>query len=430
MSCCDHELPVSRRGWLTRVVQAGGAALLAPSLADLFVQSARGQQAGARTAKKHLVLVWLAGGPSQFETFDPKPGTPAGGPTGALPTDVPGWSFSEHLPLLRDRAGQLAVLRTLRSTEGSHARATDLLHFGYTPTPALALPTIGSIVAHQIGDPDHPLPPFVQVDGMVGSSGYLGVDVSPFVVRDPNKPIENLTYRRGVDATRLDRRERLRAVLEAGFAAGGGGHEAKKHDTLRARARRLMDTELVTAFELAEEPDAVRDGYGRGSFGQGMLLARRLVERGVAAVEVTLRGWDTHLDNFITSPKLCRELDQALSALIDELRARSLHEDTLIVCLGEFGRSPTINANAGRDHWPSNQCVLFSGGGVRGGQVLGATDETGEHVVGAPATVADLFATIAASVGVDGSKDLTGSGTRPMNLIDPAGKPIRELFKA
>ncbi len=435
MGCCDRgeegagaSGATTRREALARAAWLGGAALFGPSLARLFAQAAA-QEAGAR-AKKHLILLWLAGGPSQIDTFDPKPGAPTNGPFKALPTDVPGWLFSEHLPRLRERAGKLALLRTLRSTEGSHSRATDLLHFGWTPTPSIHFPTLGSIVAHQLGDHDHPLPPFVQIDGMLGSAGYLGVEVAPFIVRDPTGKIDNLAYRRGVDAARLDRREGLRALFEEGFRARGGGPMGAAHDSQRVRARRLMDTELVTAFQLDEEKDAVRDAYGRGKFGQGVLLARRLVERGVAAVEVCLRGWDTHNDNFTTTRALCGELDPAYATLIDDLEQRGLLQDTLVVCMGEFGRTPQVNATDGRDHWISNACVLFAGGGTKAGSVVGATDETGEHVVGEPSRVADLYATFAKLLAIDGSQVLTGGAMRPIELIDPEGVPIEGLLRS
>ncbi len=435
MACCPidpdavHAAAMSRRDWLARLLGVGGAALLAPSLVDLVVREAVAQQGGGKPAKKHLILLWLAGGPSQIDTFDPKPGAPTNGPFRALPTDRPDWSFSEHLPRLRDRAGELAVLRTLRSTEGSHSRATDLLHFGYTPTPSIHFPTLGSIVAHQLGDGDHPLPPFVQIDGLPGTSGYLGVEVAPFIVRNPTGKIDNLNYRRDVDSARLDRREGLRALLETGFAERGGAGVARANESQRRRARRLMDTELVTAFDLAEESDAVRDGYGRGRFGQGVLLARRLVERGVAAVEVVLRGWDTHNDNFNTTKTLCGELDPAFSKLIDDLRERGLLDDTLVVCMGEFGRSPQINATDGRDHWTSNSCVAFAGGGIRGGTVVGTTDATGEHTDGEPVRVADLFATIARTLSIRGDQTFTPADTRPITLIDPEGVPVQALLR-
>jgi hypothetical protein len=429
-SCRPSSRPHTRRAWLTRVAAAGGAALMAPSLADLFVQAASAQGDAGRTgANKHLILLWLAGGPSQFETFDPKPGTPTGGGINVRPTSVADWTFSQWLPGLAERAERLAVIRSFRSSEGSHARASDLAHIGYTPTPAIAFPTIGAIVAHQLGDADHPLPPFVQVDGLVSGSGYLGVDVAPFFVRDPAKKIDNLNYRRSVDAARLDRREQLRGVLEQEFAARGGGVAARRHDTQRHRARRLMDTELISAFDLATEPEAVMDAYGRGRFGQGVLLARRLVERGVAAVEVTLRGWDTHVDNLPTTRNLCGELDPALSTLIDDLSQRGLLDDTLVVAMGEFGRTPTTNASGGRDHWPQNGCVVLAGGGIRAGQAIGATDATGEALVTRPTSIADLFATVAALLGVQGDKDLTPAGTRPTPLIDPLGQPLRELLR-
>ncbi len=441
MDCCPHDpepfaaAPAgafSRRDWLARLLQLGGAAMLAPSLVDLVIREAVAQAGGGggSGAKKRLILLWMAGGPSQIDTFDPKPGSPSQGQFGVLPTDRPDWLFSEHLPKLRDRAGSLALLRTLRSTEGSHSRATDLMHFGYTPTPAILYPTLGAIVAHQLGDMDHPLPPFVQIDGLPGTSGYLGVEATPFMVRNPTGKIENLNYRRGVDAARMDRREGLRSVLEEGFAARSGAGMASANESQRRRARRLMETDLVTAFDLAQEKEAVRDAYGRGRFGQGVLLARRLVERGVTAVEVVLRGWDTHNDNFTTTKALSQELDPAFAQLIDDLQERGLHDDTLVVCMGEFGRTPRINPTDGRDHWINNACIAFSGGGTKGGTVVGATDETGEKTVDAVVTVADLFATVAKTLVIRGEQVLTPEGMRPTALIDPEGTPVDALLRS
>jgi uncharacterized protein (DUF1501 family) len=417
----------SRRELLLRAATTAGAAALAPSLLNLLCRHALAVQATPQAARKHLILLWLEGGPSQIDTFDPKPGAPTNGPYKTLDTEVPGWRTGEHVPGIARRAPHLSVIRTLTSKEGSHARARDLLHCGYTPNSAVAFPTLGAIVAHEIGDLDHDLPAFIQVSGPPGTGGYLGVESAPFLVEDASGKIKNLSYRFGVDAARMDRREELRALLDASFASIGGADAVHAEQAQRRRARRLMDSSLRSAFELKAEPAAKREAYGKGSFGQGVLLARRLVEHGVTTVEVTLEGWDTHVDNFHRTQKLCAELDPAFSALIDDLRERDLYDRTIVLCMGEFGRTPTIASGDGRNHWTNNFCVVLGGGGIKPGVVVGETDERGETTVKRPVQVADLFATLAAALGIDGKKEFQ-TRNRPVKLVDPNGQPVPELL--
>ncbi len=412
-------------GWLARGAVASCAA---PSLLELLCRQALAQQAGGVARRKHLVLLWLEGGPSQIDTFDPKPGAATNGPFAALPTDVRGWSMSEHLPELAKRAGKLAVIRTMTSKEGSHARARQLLHAGYTPNPSVTFPTLGSIVAHEIGDLDHDLPAFVQVAGPPGSPGYLGTPCAPFLIQNAAARVENLAAPRGIGKPRIALREALLQTLDEQLASEGAVDEVALGTEQRRRARRLMETKLRSAFDLDEEKDAVRDRYGRSSFGQGVLLARRLLEQGVSAIEVHSEGWDTHIDNFTKTRALCQELDPAFAALIDELEQRGLLADTLIVCMGEFGRTPAIKNYDGRDHWPNNYCVALAGCGVKAGTVLGTTDERGENIVERPVQVADLFGTIATLLGIERDKTFQATARRPVKLIDPDGVVVHELI--
>ena len=417
----------SRRELLMLLGRGAGAAALAPSVLDLITRHALAQASAPTAVRKKLILLWLEGGPSQIDTFDPKPGSPTNGPFKSIPTGVAGWSMSEHLSGLAQRAERLAVIRSMTSKEGSHARARELLHCGYVPTASVAYPTIGSVVAHEIGDLDFDLPAFVQIGGPTGSSGYLGIESAPFVISDANGKINNLGYRPEVDGTRLDSRDRIRAMLDDEFARHGGGDTVASINVQRRRARRLMDTKLLPAFDLSLEPDPTRDAYGRSSFGQGVLLARRLIESGVSAVEVVLGGWDTHVDNFTRLQALCAQLDPAFSSLIDDLSARGHLDDTLVLCMGEFGRTPTINSGVGRHHWPSNYCVVLAGGGSRAGTVVGETDERGETIVRRPVRVADLFATIARLLGIEAGKEFN-TATRPVKLVDPNGAVVTELL--
>jgi uncharacterized protein (DUF1501 family) len=419
----------TRRQLIRSLAGGVGAAALAPSLLDLLCRHAQAHALGGALPKtpKRLILLWLEGGPSQIDTFDPKPGAATQGPFGVVPTDVAGWSFGEHLPRLAQRAGKLGVIRSVTSKEGSHARARLLLHTGYIPNPSVPYPTFGSVVANELGDGDHDLPSFVQVSGPPGSPGYLGVAHAPFLVLNPNAPVANLAAPAGVDAPRFDRREALRDLLDARYAAAGAADVVGANRTQHLRSRRLMESPLRAAFELTREKEAVREAYGRSTFGQGVLLARRLVEQGVQAVEVHFDGWDTHIDNFAKTKGLCEQLDPALSALLDDLDERGLLADTLVVAMGEFGRTPTINVHAGRDHWPGNYCALLAGGGAKGGVAVGTTDERGEKIVDRPVTVPDLFATFAHLLGIDGAKKYHATPRRPTTVVDPEGEVVSEI---
>jgi hypothetical protein len=316
----------------------------------------------------------------------------------------------------------------MTSKEGSHARARELLHSGYRPNPSVPFPTLGSIVAHEIGDLDGDLPAFVQIGGIPAGGGYLGLASAPFVIDDPNGKVENVAYRRGVDAARTDRREELRGLLDDEFAQNGGARAVQANQVQRQRARRMMDSKLLVAFDCRSEKEELAASYGHSPFGRGLLLARRLLEHGVAAVEVVLPGWDTHVDNFERTRELCRVLDPGFSTLVDDLRERSLLDETLVVCMGEFGRTPTVNPAKGRDHWPNNYCVVLAGGGVKGGTVVGETDERCEKIASRPVQVPDLFATIAATLGIDGGKEFQATSRRPVKLVDPEGQVVSELL--
>jgi uncharacterized protein (DUF1501 family) len=418
----------SRRELITLLARSAGAAAVAPSLLSLLGRDALAQASGKKKATaQRLIVLWLEGGPSQLETFDPKPGTANAGPMKALPTDVKGWMFGECFPGLAKRAGDLAVVRSMTSREGNHNRARMLVQCGYTPNPTVDFPSLGSIVAHELGGEQDELPAFVEVNGAPISGGYLGVASSPFVINDPAGKIENLSYANEVDAKRLDHRGAMVDVLDDEFVKRGGGPAVEGNRAQRDRSRKLMDSKLLVAFDLDKEKEQVRDAYGRSGFGQGVLLARRLLDHGVQAVQVVLNGWDTHDNNFTRVKDLAAKLDPAMSTLIDDLKKRGLYKDTLIVCMGEFGRTPEISASDGRNHWPANWCVLLGGGRIKGGTVVGATDELGQKITDRPVQVSDLYATLATSLGIDRDKEFL-AGKRPIKLIDPQGKAVQEVL--
>lgn len=419
----------SRRDLLARLAMGGAAGVAAQFLWPTLAGQAFAAAAPGRVRRKQLVIVWLDGGPSHFETFDPKPGTPTGGPFAALDTGIGDWRFSENLPGLAKLAPHLSIVRSLTSKESSHGRARDLLHFGYRPNPSVDYPTLGAIAALEIGDFAADLPPFVQIGGTPASPGHLPAECAPFYIGDGREEVANLECCDAPrDAAATERRERLRAAIDAEFRERGGARTVDLFETRRRSARRLMDSPLKATFDLSQESKAVQRRYGQRSFGAAMLMARRLIEAGVAAVEVELPGWDTHGDNFPRQKQLCGSLDPALCALIEDLIERGLWESTVVVCLGEFSRTPTINGNGGRDHWPNNFCALLGGGGIRPGVVVGRTDERGESIVERPVQVADLFATFATLLGFDRDKEFNPTTRRPTKLIDPDGAPIAELL--
>jgi hypothetical protein len=372
-------------------------------------------------------VLWLNGGPSHVDTFDPKPGTAAAGPFKAIDTKIAGVQFCEHLPLLAARADQLAVLRGLSSKEGNHDRARHLVHTGYSPNPTVAHPSLGGWWAEEKQTKDSELPGFISLLGPSADAGFLGVQYNPFVVRNPNQPPANVTRPGNVDADRFARRTQALGILEDQFAQTTHGAQVKGRVEVYDKAYRLMATPKLKAFDLGAEPAALKASYGDTDFGRGCLLARRLVEAGVGFVEVTLDGWDTHQDNFGRTQKLMGALDPALSALLDDLAARQLLDSTLVVCMGEFGRTPKINDRDGRDHHPGAWSGVVAGGGIRAGQVLGQTDATGEKVVGAPLKIPDLMATFAVRLGLDPAKTLMTPLGRPLSITD-SGKPFAALL--
>jgi uncharacterized protein (DUF1501 family) len=375
---------------------------------------------------KSLVFLWLAGGPSHLDTFDPKPGTQVGGPFKAIPTAIPGVSFSEHLPRLAAAGKDLVVIRSMTSREGSHSRASFLLHTGYVPNPTVKYPSLGAVVSHEKGASDFDLPNFVSLGGPSEGPGVFGPPHAPFVVRaKPGQPIENLRYFRKVDAARFEDRLKLVEAMDEAIAAAGAAAEAEGHQAVLRKATRLVQSPLVKAFEIAKEPEAVLRAYGQSDFGLRCLMARRLVEAGVRVVEVELTGWDTHQDNFTRSKKLMHDLDPALAHLVQDLKERGLLDSTLVLCLGEFGRTPRINPSDGRDHHPAAFSVAMAGGGIRAGQVVGVTDEEGRTVKDRPVQVPDLFATVLSLMGIDPTTLYTASD-RPITLANK-GKVIKEI---
>lgn len=396
----------------------------------------------AEAAEKHksVILLWMAGGPSQTDTFDLKVGHANGGPSQSIETAVSGIHISEHLPGVAKQMKELAIIRSLTTAEGDHDRATRLMLTGHRPgQEGVNYPSLGSLFAHQLGDETNDLPHYVSVApfrfGDAGGPGFLGPNYAPLIVSgdssDPearaNLTIENLKAPAGVSKESMEKRFEISKFLQEDFNKNVKSQSAKAHKANYERAERMISTNAKGAFKLDEEPAALRDSYGRSRFGQGCLLARRLVERGVAFVEVTLDGWDTHGDNFNSIKRLSEMLDPGWSTLITDLRERGLLSSTLIVWMGEFGRTPKINMTTGRDHFPLAWSTVLGGACVKGGQVVGDTGKAGTEVVSRPVKIADLYATICAGIGVSPDHENISPEGRPIPLVDRGGKVLEEI---
>jgi len=378
-----------------------------------------------RPSAKAIIFLYMTGGPSQLDTFDPKPGTSNAAGARAVSTNVAGMQFGSLLPRLATMADKLAVLRSLTSKEGSHARARHLMHTGYTPAGGIQHPAFGSITAAQLGK--GPLPSYVSIGGPGAGAGFLGGAYSPFSVLNPTRNVRNLARHRSIGDPRFRRRMRLWSELEGDFAKT---HDVPVVHGQRAsgeRAVAMMDSLKVDAFNLEKEPESAKKPFGSSRFGLGCLMARRLVQVGVPFVEVNLNGWDTHTDHQTRIKPLCETLDRGMSALLADLASNGLLESTLVVWTGDFGRTPRMSPRGGRDHYPKLSPAVFAGGGVRGGQVIGATDKNGEDIVGSAVSVPDCYRSIASAIGVDPDTERKSRAGRPIATVD-GGRVIHGLF--
>jgi hypothetical protein len=404
--------------------------------------------------KKSCILLWMSGGPSQMDTFDLKPGHANGGPYKEIESAVPGIHISEHLPRLAAHMEDMVLIRSMSTKEGDHTRATYYLRTGYLPQGPIQYPPLGSLVSKELGSDEAALPNFVSIapyrifSPAAYTPGFLGPLYAPLVVgdvglnfaqgqgRQPNydEALKVQDLGATVPTEQVDARIELLKDLEADFGSSHKGVSPRSHQTAYDRAVRLMKTDAAKAFNLEEENSSARDAYGRSLFGQGCLLARRLVERGVPFVEVSLGGingnalgWDTHANNFDTVKGLSAVLDQAWATLMDDLKERGLIDSTLIVWMGEFGRTPKIARGNGRDHWPNSWSTVLAGGGIRGGQVIGKTSASGEGIDERPVSVPDFVSTVCHALGVNPKKQNDSNVGRPIRVADPTATPIMEV---
>ena len=414
---------VGRRDFL-RQITATGLAAGACNWTDAISASAD----DLRSRGMACILLWMQGGPSQFETFSPKPGHANGGETKSISTNVAGIQIAEHLPQCAKIMNELAIIRSMTSKEGNHQRATYLLHHGYLPMGGVKFPTLGSNVAHQIGDAANQLPSYVRIGGRLpnsGSGGFLGVDYDPLVLKSAERMPENT--KPTTPADRFHRRLGLLDSLQSNFAEGAGAQVVADHRKLTERAAEMILSPSMKAFDLDQEPKQIRESYGQGNFASGCQMARRLVEHGVTFVEVVSSGWDTHQDVFSRTAELAGQIDQPMAMLIKDLKQRGMLDKTLVVWMGEFGRSPSVNPRAGRGHYPKAFNAVVAGGGVHGGQVIGQTNAAGTEVTDRPVTVNDLFRTIYHTLKIDADTENMSRLGRPIKLVD-GGEVVEELF--
>ncbi len=424
---CDGSGYISRRR-LLHTAGFGGLAWLTPVAHWL----ARAQEKDlTRAQAKSVILLWMAGGPSQLETFDPHPDKKIAGGTGAIETSTKGVQFAEGLPRVAEVMDELTVVRSMISKEGDHERASYNLKTGYRPDPTLVHPSIGAVVCHELPETGVDIPRHISIlpGQWPARGGYLGAQLDAFQVYDTAGRAEDITAK--VKTERMDNRLAALKTVEQSFTRGRRTNLDTKttlHNATIQKALRMMNSKQLSAFDVNLAPARTREKFGDTPFGRGCLAAIQLISTGVRCVEVTLQGWDTHANNHESHTRQNAILDPAFAALIRELRVRKMLDETIVICAGEFGRTPKINAASGRDHWPTGFSLALSGGGFKGGHVHGATDPTGiSKEPQNPIRIADIHSTVLSALGIEFEKEMMTPIGRPMALSK--GNVIKSLLK-
>lgn len=427
--CGSPEHAVSRRGFIGGALAAGAGVFADMTQLDILSNSALAAE--LKREQKRVILLWLAGGASQLETFDPKPGAPTGGPFRSIQTDVPGTRIGELMPEMAKRLKHTCIIRSLNSRNGDHGGGTKLMMRGRMDEASLKYPDLGAVLAKELGRADSKVPDYVsfysQTEGRyspLGDAGFLGSRYAPMELTNGSVP-ENIKKLDGI--TELDHQQRadLRDLLSKQFEKGRSSSALGSHGEAYQRVRGIMASEKL--FDVNQESQSLRDKYGPTLFGEQCLIARRLVEAGVPFVRVARAWWDSHGQNFETHQELVPELDHVMAALIDDLKDRGLLEHTLIVTLAEFGRTPGINASLGRDHFASAWSTTLTGAGIKGGACYGKTDARGDKVVDGETNAGPLFATIYRALGLNPQKNYY-VGSRPIPLVNPGIEEIKEVI--
>ncbi len=424
----DHAL--DRRGFLGAALATGGA--FAADMTGLNVLTQAALAGELKKKQRRCILLWLAGGASQLETWDPKPGAATGGPFRAIQTSVPGVHISELMPRMARRLSRnTALVRSLNTRNGDHGGGARLMMRGRRDEANIRYPDLGAVLARELGQTESKVPDYVSFyfategrDFAPGAAGFLGSRYAPMELYKSMIP-ENIRKLDSISA--LDHKERadLRDFLTRQFERGRSSSTLASHNEAYQRVRGLMACDKL--FDIEQEPAKMREHYGPTQFGEQALVARRLVEAGVPFVRVARAWWDSHGQNFETHQELVPELDHVMGALLDDLEQRGLLDSTLVITLAEFGRTPGINASLGRDHFASAWSMSLSGCGIKGGAVYGKTDASGNRVVEGEVGAAEVFATIYAALGINPQKNYY-LGSRPIPLTDPGTKPIKEVL--
>ena len=406
---------------------AGSCALTVPALS--LGQSIRAHADELRRNHKAAILLWMGGGPSTMDIWDLKPGAATGGPFKAISTSGNA-QISEHMPMMAQQMHNMAIVRSMNTREADHQRGRYYMHTGYVPERRVEHPGYGSVISRVLMEDEArsetlQIPPFVTVGGGSVGPGFLGMAWAPFSVNS-NGTVRNLKM--SLDDRRLVQRMETLDLIEKGFVNQRRGTASQEHRKVLRKTWNLLSSDQMEAMKVAQEPETVRERYGNSGFGRGCLMARRLVEAGVPFVEVGLGGWDNHSNIFATleNQKL-PELDRGMSALVEDLEQRGLLQDTAIIWMGEFSRTPRINGNTGRDHFARAWSVVVGGGGIQGGTAVGATSEDGTEVVTDPYTSQDVMASVVKSLGIPLETTFTTPTGRPMKIAN-GGKVIQELF--
>lgn len=422
---------MQRRSFLS----AGSLGFLGLNLADLLRAKPNGKA-------QSCILLWLEGGPSQMDTWDPKP-TSSFQP---ISTNVPGIQISELLPQLARRMDRLSLVRSMHTRGSDHPQGTHYAITGHEVNPAMQFPSIGSIIAKETGArnsmPPHVLAPQWEKARQYEDyfrSGFLGPEYDPMCIPDPSKPgfeITDLSLPKSVSAAAVENRKSFLQMIDRRYRTMVEGAEHAQMDGFQTQATKmLLNPAVREAFDLSKEPDKLRDRYGRDAVGQSALMARRLVEAGtrfVTAAGFHSNSWDTHAKNDEGHrDRLCPPLDRTLSTLLDDLKDRGLYDSTIVLAMGEFGRTPFVNNDRGRDHWPNCWSLAIGGGGIAGGRVVGSSDSDGAQVTSRATSMGDLFATIYKAFGIDWNKEYDTPIGRPIkianSLEDQTGQPLNEL---
>ena len=376
--------------------------------------------------QKSAILLWMGGGPSSIDIWDLKPGSSNGGPFKPIATNGD-MQICEHMPLMAQQMDKVSLVRSMSTREADHMRGRYYMHTGFTPNPNITHPSYGSVVAHELGAdrPNLDIPAFVSVGGGSEGPGFLGMAYAPFSV-DANGRVRNLDM--GIPVNRMSQRTMALKMMEEKFIKQNRGASALEHAKVIDKTLNLMTSQQMEAFRVEKEDEKTRERYGANNFGRGCLLARRLVQAGVPFVEVNLGGWDNHQNIFNTlQNQRLPQLDQGMSALFEDLAARGMLESTAVIWMGEFGRTPRINGNTGRDHWARSWSVAVGGAGIKPGIAVGKTNENGTKVEGQSWTSQDLMATVCKALDIDLAKSFMSGNGRPMKIAN-GGKIIQDLI--